>query len=394
VGTIGHVGHGKSTLTAAITKTIPRPSGWIYDPNDYDPDPAKHLGIIINIRFVEYWTEKRHYSHADCPNHADYIKSMITGVEQMDGAILVVSAADGLMPQTREHVLLCQQVGVPSIVVFLNKVDVVDDGELLEVLELEVRDLLNRHNFLGDEIPIVRGSALLALEKGSGARKDPHSACIWALMDAVDAYIPTPMPAVAKPFMMPVWDVFNGKGRGTVVMGRIERGVVKIGDQIEIVGMGMAPRTVVVAGLEMFKKKMDLGGAGDYMECFLRGVEQEEIERGQVLAGLRSITARTKLKALVYILTKEEAGRKLTIFKEGRSQFYIRTTDVTGSISLPEGQEMMAPGESGEIDVELTVPLVLEKGLRCALLEDNHTLGAEVIVNVDESSDEGPPQTC
>jgi elongation factor Tu len=386
VGTIGHVDHGKTTLTAAITKTLAtvgRAKFMAYDQIDNAPE-ERERGITIAIRHVEYETDKRHYAHVDCPGHADYIKNMITGAAQMDGAIVVVSAADGPMPQTREHILLARQVEVPSIVVFLNKVDMVDDEELIELVELEVRDLLSRYQFPGDEIPIVRGSALLALEQGTGSREDPNSKPIWELMDAVDAYIPTPARAVDRPFLMPVEDVFSIKGRGTVATGRIERGLVKIGDSVEIIGMGPATRTVTVTGVEMFQKTLDQGEAGDNVGALLRGVERDDIERGQVLAKPGSITPHTKFQAQVYVLTKEEGGRHTPFFKGYRPQFYIRTTDVTGSISLPEGQEMVIPGDNVEMGVELIVPVALEQGLRFAIREGGRTVGAGAVTKIVE----------
>ncbi len=384
VGTIGHVDHGKTTLTAAITKTLAtagKAKYMAYDQIDNAPE-EKARGITIAIRHVEYETDTRHYAHVDCPGHADYIKNMITGAAQMDGAILVVSAADGPMPQTREHILLARQVEVPSIVVFLNKVDMVDDEELLELVELEVRELLSRYNFPGDEIPVVRGSALAALEAGSGSREDAASRCIWELMDAVDAYIPTPTRDVDKPFLMPVEDVFGIKGRGTVATGRIDRGVIKTGEEVEIIGMGAETRRVVVTGVEMFQKTLDQGQAGDNVGCLLRGVEREDIERGQVLAKPGSITPHSQFSAQVYVLTKEEGGRHTPFFKGYRPQFYIRTTDVTGSISLPEGQEMVMPGDNVEMGVELIVPVALEVGLRFAIREGGRTVGAGAVTKI------------
>jgi elongation factor Tu len=386
VGTIGHVDHGKTTLTAAITKTLAstgQAKFLAYDQIDNAPE-EKARGITIAIRHVEYETEARHYAHVDCPGHADYIKNMITGAAQMDGAILVVSAADGPMPQTREHILLARQVEVPSIVVFLNKVDMVDDEELLELVELEVRELLSRYQFPGDEIPVVRGSALAALEQGTGSREDANSAPIWALMDAVDRYIPTPTRDVDKPFLMPVEDVFGIKGRGTVATGRIDRGVVKTGEEVEIIGMGVATRKVVVTGVEMFQKTLDQGQAGDNVGCLLRGVEREDIERGQVLAKPGTITPHTTFTAQVYVLAKEEGGRHTPFFKGYRPQFYIRTTDVTGSITLPEGQEMVMPGDNVEMGVELIVPVALEQGLRFAIREGGRTVGAGAVTKIEK----------
>jgi elongation factor Tu len=386
VGTIGHVDHGKTTLTAAITKTLAsvgKAQYVAYDQIDNAPE-ERERGITIAIRHVEYETDKRHYAHVDCPGHADYIKNMITGAAQMDGAILVVSAADGPMPQTREHILLARQVEVPSLVVFLNKVDMVDDEELLELVELEVRELLSRYNFPGDEIPFVRGSALAALERGTGSREDPASAAIWELMDAVDAYIPTPARAVDRPFLMPVEDVFSIKGRGTVATGRIERGLVKVGDPVEIIGMGAETRTVAVTGVEMFQKTLDQGEAGDNVGCLLRGVERDDIERGQVLAKPGSITPHTSFRAQVYVLTKEEGGRHTPFFRGYRPQFYIRTTDVTGSIALPEGQEMVMPGDNVEMGVELIVPVAMEQGLRFAIREGGRTVGAGAVTAIEK----------
>jgi len=386
VGTIGHVDHGKTTLTAAITKTLASTGqAKFMDYADIDNAPEeKARGITIAIRHVEYVTDKRHYAHVDCPGHADYIKNMITGAAQMDGAILVVSAADGPMPQTREHILLARQVEVPSVVVFLNKVDMVDDEELIELVELEVRELLSRYNFPGDDIPIIRGSALLALEKGTGSRDDPYSKCIWELMDAVDSYIPTPEREIDKPFLMPVEDVFGIKGRGTVATGRIERGLIKTGEEIEIIGMGAPTRKVVVTGVEMFQKTLDQGQAGDNVGTLLRGVEREDIERGQVLAKPGSITPHTKFQAQVYVLSKDEGGRHTPFFKGYRPQFYIRTTDVTGSILLPEGQEMVMPGDNVEMGVELIVPVALEQGLRFAIREGGRTVGAGAVSKIIE----------
>src|SRR5689334_1782426 len=357
IGTIGHVDHGKTSLTAAITKYFGEYKR--YDQIDAAPE-EKARGITISTAHVEYETANRHYAHVDCPGHADYVKNMITGAAQMDGAILVVSAADGPMPQTREHILLARQVGVPSIVVFLNKVDQVDDAELLELVELEVRELLSKNEFPGDDVPIIRGSALKALESsGDLSRNDPDAASIWALMDAVDSYIPTPPRPVDKPFLMPVEDVFSIKGRGTVVTGRIERGLVKVGDNIEIVGFNEAPRTVVVTGVEMFQKTLDQGEAGDNVGCLLRGVERNEVERGQVLAKPASIKPHTKFSAEVYVLSKEEGGRHTPFFNGYRPQFYIRTTDVTGAIQLGEGVEMIMPGDNVTIGIELVTPVAL-----------------------------------
>jgi len=384
VGTIGHVDHGKTTLTAAITRTLAtvgQAKAMKYADIDNAPE-ERERGITIAIRHVEYETTARHYAHVDCPGHADYIKNMITGAAQMDGAILVVSAADGPMPQTREHILLARQVEVPSVVVFLNKVDMVDDEELIELVELEVRELLSRYQFPGDDIPIIRGSALQALEDGSGSREDPKSAPIWALMDAVDAYIPTPARAVDKPFLMPIEDVFSIKGRGTVATGRIERGLVKVGDNVEIIGMGADTRTVAVTGVEMFQKTLDQGEAGDNVGALLRGVERDDIQRGQVLAKAGSITPHSVFQAQVYVLSKEEGGRHTPFFKGYRPQFYIRTTDVTGSISLPEGQEMVMPGDNVEMGVELIVSVAMEQGLRFAIREGGRTVGAGAVIKI------------
>jgi elongation factor Tu len=385
VGTIGHIDHGKTTLTAAITKVLAQAKLAHYtafDQIDKAPE-ERERGITIAIAHVEYETEKRHYAHVDCPGHADYIKNMITGAAQMDGAILVVSAPDGPMPQTREHILLARQVEVPAMVVFLNKVDMMDDEELLELVELEVRELLSKNQFPGDDIPIVRGSALKALEStGDLSRADPDAAAIWALMDAVDAYIPTPPRPIDQPLLMSVEDVFSIKGRGTVVTGRIERGVVKTGDSIEIVGKTDAARTVVVTGVEMFQKTLDQGEAGDNVGCLLRGVERNEVERGQVLAKPNSIKPHTTFSAEVYVLSKEEGGRHTPFFNGYRPQFYIRTTDVTGAIKLPEGVEMIMPGDNVTMGVELVTPVALEEGSRFAIREGGRTVGAGVVVKV------------
>jgi elongation factor Tu len=379
VGTIGHIDHGKTTLTAAITKVLAAAQLAKYtafDQIDKAPE-ERERGITIAIAHLEYETEKRHYAHVDCPGHADYIKNMITGAAQMDGAILVVSAPDGPMPQTREHVLLAHQVNVPAMVVFLNKVDMMDDEELLELVELEVRELLSKNDFPGDDVPVVRGSALKALEsKGDLSRNDPDAKCIWDLMDAVDSYIPTPERAVDLPFLMPVEDVFGIKGRGTVATGRIERGAVKVGENIEIVGMKEVTRTVVVTGVEMFQKTLDSGIAGDNVGCLLRGVERADIERGQVLAKPGSIKPHKKFKAQVYVLSKEEGGRHTPFFNGYRPQFYVRTTDVTGAIKLPEGVEMVMPGDNIEMTVELIQPVAMEMGVRFAIREGGRTVGA------------------
>jgi len=389
IGTIGHIDHGKTSLTAAITKYLSLKGGSEYrafDTIDNAPE-ERERGITIAIAHVEYETAARHYAHVDCPGHADYIKNMITGAAQMDGAILVVAATDGPMPQTREHILLARQVEVPYIVVFLNKVDMVDDPELLELVELEVRELLSKYNFPGDEVPVIRGSALKALEAGNDPA-DPAYAPIQALMDAVDAYIPTPERAVDKPFLMPVEDVFGIKGRGTVATGRIERGIVKVGEEIEIVGV-KATRKVVVTGVEMFKKLLDEGRAGDNVGCLLRGIEREDIERGQVLAKPASVKPpsvkpHTKFKSRVYVLTREEGGRHTPFYNGYRPQFYLRTTDVTGSIGLHGGAEMVMPGDNVDMDVELITPIALETGQRFAIREGGHTVGAGAITEILE----------
>jgi len=385
VGTIGHVDHGKTTLTAAITKTLALKGDAVFrgfDTIDNAPE-ERERGITIAIAHVEYETDKRHYAHVDCPGHADYIKNMITGAAQMDGAILVVSAPDGPMPQTREHILLARQVEVPSIVVFLNKCDVMDDEELLELVELEVRELLSKYGFPGDDIPVIRGSALGALSSVSKDATAPEYQCIWNLMDAVDSYIPTPERAIDQPFLMPIEDVFGIKGRGTVVTGRIERGQVKTGEEIEIVGFGER-RKVIVTGVEMFQKTLDSGVAGDNVGCLLRGVERTEVQRGQVLAKPGSIHPHTKVHAEVYVLGKDEGGRHTPFFPGYRPQFYIRTTDVTGSISLPEGVEMVMPGDNIQMGVELITPVAIEEGLRFAIREGGRTVGAGVVTSIDE----------
>ena len=382
VGTIGHVDHGKTTLTAAITKVLALQGAAqfvSYDQIDNAPE-ERARGITIAIRHVEYQTAKRHYAHVDCPGHADYIKNMITGAAQMDGAILVVSAPDGPMPQTREHVLLARQVQVPAMVVFLNKVDMMDDEELLELVELELRELLSNHGFPGDDVPIVRGSALAALSSTSTDINAPEYKCILDLMNAVDEFIPTPVREIDKPFLMPIEDVFGIKGRGTVVTGRIERGKVKMGDTVEIIGMTHdAPRRTVVTGVEMFQKTLDEGIAGDNVGVLLRGIERTEVERGQVLAAPGSIKPHATFKANVYVLKKEEGGRHTPFFSGYRPQFYIRTTDVTGAIHLPEGVEMVMPGDNIEMTVELIVPVAIEEGLRFAIREGGRTVGAGVV---------------
>ncbi|WP_031458224.1 elongation factor Tu [Chloroflexus sp. MS-G] len=385
VGTIGHVDHGKTTLTAAITKVLSLKGAaqfMAYDQIDNAPE-ERARGITIAIRHVEYQTEKRHYAHVDCPGHADYIKNMITGAAQMDGAILVVSAPDGPMPQTREHILLARQVQVPAIVVFLNKVDMMDDPELLELVELELRELLSKYGFPGDEIPIIRGSARNALESPSQDINAPEYACILELMKAVDEYIPTPQRAIDQPFLMPIEDVFGIKGRGTVVTGRIERGKVKVGDTVEIVGMtDEAPRRTVVTGVEMFQKTLDEGIAGDNVGCLLRGIERNEVERGQVLCAPGSIKPHKKFEAQVYVLKKEEGGRHTPFFSGYRPQFYIRTTDVTGAISLPAGMEMVMPGDNVVMTIDLIVPVAIEEGLRFAIREGGRTVGAGVVTKI------------
>ena len=383
IGTIGHVDHGKTTLTAAITKTLALQGGGKYrsfDSIDNAPE-ERERGITIAIAHVEYETAKRHYAHVDCPGHADYIKNMITGAAQMDGAILVVSAPDGPMPQTREHILLARQVEVPAMVVFLNKVDMMDDPELLELVELEVRELLSTYNFPGEEIPIIRGSALAALESSSQDASSPEYAPILELMAAVDDYIPTPERAIDQPFLMPVEDVFGIKGRGTVVTGRIERGTVKTGETVEIVGI-TPTRSVVVTGVEMFQKTLDEGVAGDNVGCLLRGIERTDVQRGQVLAKPKSITPHTQFYAEVYVLSKEEGGRHTPFFPGYRPQFYIRTTDVTGEIQLPEGVEMVMPGDNIQMTVALIQPVAIEEGLRFAIREGGRTVGAGVVTKI------------
>jgi len=380
VGTIGHVDHGKTTLTAAITKVLAQKgfaSFMAYDQIDKAPE-ERERGITIATAHVEYQTDKRHYAHVDCPGHADYVKNMITGAAQMDGAILVVSAADGPMPQTREHILLARQVGVPYIVVYLNKCDMVDDAELLDLVELEVRELLSKYEFPGDKSPIVRGSALKALEGDKGDLGEPS---IHRLMDAVDTWIPTPQRATDKPFLMPVEDVFSISGRGTVATGRVERGIVKVGEEIEIVGLRPTQKTVVT-GVEMFRKLLDEGRAGDNIGALLRGLKREDVERGQVLSKPGSITPHTKFKAQVYVLTKEEGGRHTPFFNGYRPQFYFRTTDVTGSLNLPAGVEMVMPGDNVAIEVELITSVAMEKELRFAIREGGRTVGSGVVAEV------------
>jgi elongation factor Tu len=384
VGTIGHIDHGKTTLTAAITKVLSfkgEAEFRSFDSIDNAPE-EKARGITIAIAHVEYQTDKRHYAHVDCPGHADYIKNMITGAAQMDGAILVVAAPDGPMPQTREHILLARQVEVPSMVVFLNKVDMMDDPELLELVEIELRELLSKYQFPGDDIPIVRGSALKALESSSKDPNAPEYACIRELMDAVDSYIPTPERALDKPFLMPIEDVFAIKGRGTVVTGRVDRGVVKVGDDVEIIGLTRETRKVVATGVEMFKKTLDQGQAGDNIGCLLRGIERDDVERGQVLAKPGSITPHTTFEGQVYVLSKEEGGRHTPFFSGYRPQFYFRTTDVTGNAALPEGVEMVMPGDNARLTIELIMPIAMEVGLHFAIREGGHTVGAGVVTKV------------
>jgi elongation factor Tu len=386
VGTIGHVDHGKTTLTAAITKVLGlqgKAKFTSFAEIDKAPE-ERERGITIAIAHVEYETDARHYAHVDCPGHADYIKNMITGAAQMDGAILVVSAPDGPMPQTREHILLARQVEVPSMVVFLNKVDMMDDEELLELVELEVRELLSKYGFPGDDVPVIRGSALQALESGSSDPNAPEYQAIRELMQAVDDYIPTPERAIDRPFLMPIEDVFGIKGRGTVVTGRIERGVVKPGEEIEIVGMSRQTRKTVVTGVEMFRKLLDQGQAGDNVGCLLRGIERDDVERGQVLAKPGSIKPHTKFQGQVYVLSTDEGGRHSPFFRGYRPQFYIRTTDVTGAVTLPEGVEMVMPGDNVELVIELIVPVAVEDGLRFAIREGGKTVGAGVVTKILE----------
>ena len=383
VGTIGHIDHGKTTLTSAITRVLAKRGQADYIPfDDIDKAPEeKERGITIATAHVEYQTDKRHYAHVDCPGHADYIKNMITGAAQMDGAILVVGADDGPMPQTREHILLARQVGVPHIVVFLNKVDMVEDEELIELVELEVRELLSKYEFPGDDIPIVRGSALKALE--SGDPEAPEAKCILELMDAVDNTIPVPERPLDKPFLMPIEDVFTISGRGTVVTGRLERGIIKVGDELELVGFRPTQKTVCT-GVEMFRKILDQGEAGDNIGVLLRGIKRDEVERGQVVSKPGSITPHTKFEAQVYVLTKEEGGRHTPFFPGYRPQFYFRTTDVTGVIQLPEGVEMVMPGDNINMKGELITPVALEKELRFAIREGGRTVGAGVVVDIVE----------
>ncbi len=386
IGTIGHVDHGKTTLTSAITRILST-KGWAqylaYEAIDKAPE-EKERGLTINIAHIEYETEKRHYAHIDCPGHADYIKNMITGAAQMDGAILVVSAADGPMPQTREHILLARQVNVPAIVVFLNKTDQVDDPELIELVESEVRDLLSKYEFPGDKIPIIKGSAIKALECGCGKEGCQNCEPIWQLLKAVDDYIPEPVREVDKPFLMAIEDVFSITGRGTVVTGRVERGRLKVGDEVEIVGLTSEVKKTVVTGIEMFRKILDEALAGDNVGLLLRGIDKDEVERGMVVAVPGSITPHTKFKAQVYVLKKEEGGRHTPFFTGYRPQFYFRTTDVTGTIKLPQGVEMVMPGDNIEMEVELIQPVALEQNLRFAIREGGKTVGAGVVTQIIE----------
>ena len=390
IGTIGHVDHGKTTLTAAITMTLAlkgEAQAMRYDEIDKAPE-EKARGITINTAHVEYETAKRHYAHVDCPGHADYVKNMITGAAQMDGAILVVSAPDGPMPQTREHILLARQVGVPYIVVFMNKTDMMDDEELLELVEMEIRELLSSYDFPGDEIPIIKGSALKVLEYlqngGTDVDNEPCCKCIWELMDAVDNYIPEPKRATDQPFLMPVEDVFSISGRGTVATGRVERGTVKVSDQVEIVGLMDKPRSTVVTGVEMFHKLLDQAEAGDNIGALLRGIQRNEVERGQVLAKPGTIHPHTHCIGQVYVLTKEEGGRHTPFFNGYRPQFYFRTTDVTGNIKLPEGVEMVMPGDNIDMEITLITPIAMEQGLRFAIREGGRTVGSGVVAKVIE----------
>ena len=386
IGTIGHVDHGKTTLTAAITKYLALKGQAQYeDYSSIDKAPEeRERGITINTAHVEYETDARHYAHVDCPGHADYIKNMITGAAQMDGAILVIAATDGPMAQTREHILLARQVGVPAIVVFLNKCDQVDDEELLELVEMEVRETLDKYEFPGDEIPIIKGSALNALTCESGDINDPDFACIKELMDAVDSYIPTPDRKADLPFLMPVEDVFTITGRGTVATGRVERGQVKMGDKVEIVGLTDEKKKTVVTGIEMFRKLLDYAEAGDNIGALLRGIDKKEVERGQVLCAPGSIHPHTKFVGQVYVLSKEEGGRHTPFFNNYRPQFYFRTTDVTGVITLPEGTEMCMPGDNVDMNVELITPIAIEKGLRFAIREGGRTVGSGVVIEIEE----------
>ena len=386
IGTIGHVDHGKTTLTAAITKVLSLANGNIeflaYDQIDNAPE-EKARGITINTRHVEYETEKRHYAHVDCPGHADYVKNMITGAAQMDGAILVVAASDGPMQQTREHILLARQVGVPAIVVFMNKCDLVDDEELLDLVEMEIRELLSEYDFPGDDVPIIRGSARVALESTSTDPNAPEYACIHELMDAVDSYIPTPDRKADQPFLMPVVDVFSITGRGTVATGRVERGTVKMADTVEIVGLSEEKKSTVITGIEMFRKLLDSAEAGDNVGLLLRGIDKKGIERGQVLCKPGTIHPHTKFVGQVYVLTEKEGGRQKPFFSGYRPQFYFRTTDVTGTITLPEGTDMCRPGDNVDMKVELITPIAIEKGLRFAIREGGRTVGSGVVIEID-----------
>ena len=386
IGTIGHVDHGKTTLTAAITKYLAlQGKAEFEDYSSIDKAPEeRERGITINTAHVEYETDKRHYAHVDCPGHADYIKNMITGAAQMDGAILVIAATDGPMAQTREHILLARQVGVPAIVVFLNKVDLLDDEELLELVEMEVRELLSKYDFPGDDLPVIKGSALNALTCESQDPNDPDYACIKELMDAVDDYIPTPPRDDSLPFLMPVEDVFTITGRGTVATGRVERGQIKMGDPVEIVGLAEESKKSVITGIEMFRKLLDFAEAGDNVGTLLRGIDKKEIERGQVLAKPGSIHPHTKFSGQVYVLSKDEGGRHTPFFNNYRPQFYFRTTDVTGVISLPEGVEMCMPGDNVVMNVELITPIAIEKGLRFAIREGGRTVGSGVVIDINE----------
>ena len=387
IGTIGHVDHGKTTLTAAITKVLSMTNSKIefqaYDQIDNAPE-EKARGITINTRHVEYETNARHYAHVDCPGHADYVKNMITGAAQMDGAILVVAGTDGPLAQTREHVLLARQVGVPAIVVYMNKVDIVDDPELLDLVEMEIRDLLNQYDFPGDDIPIIRGSAREALLSESTDPNDPVYASIWELMDAVDTYIPTPPRSDEAPFLMPVEDVFSISGRGTVATGRVERGIVKMADPVEIVGLSDEKRNTVITGIEMFHKMMDFAQAGDNIGALLRGIQKNEVERGQVLCKPGTIHPHTAFDAQVYVLTEKEGGRSKPFFTGYRPQFYFRTTDVTGTIKLPEDVEMCRPGDNVVMSVELITPIAIENGLRLAIREGGRTVGSGVVIKINE----------
>lgn len=386
IGTIGHVDHGKTTLTAAITLTLSKAGGAVatsYEAIDKAPE-ERERGITINTSHVEYETENRHYAHVDCPGHADYIKNMITGAAQMDGSILVVSAADGPMPQTREHILLSRQVGVPSMVVFMNKTDMVDDEELLELVEMEVRELLTEYEFPGDDIPVIAGSALKALECGCGSRECAWCGKVWDLMDAVDDYVPLPVRATDKPFLMPIEDVFTITGRGTVTTGRVERGTVKVGDEVAIIGMREEIRKTICTGVEMFRKLLDYAEAGDNIGTLLRGVDRKEVERGMVLAKPGSIKPLTNFSGEVYVLTKEEGGRHTPFFSGYRPQFYFRTTDVTGIIQLPDGVEMVMPGDNVQMKIELITPIAIEEGLRFAIREGGRTVASGVVTGIEE----------